>query len=906
MGRFLYSTPDNDVLEDKSLTPTEYRIYNYLESLANKKSRETFPKVMTIAKAIGRCRRSVQYALKKLHEKGIVERFLRKSDSNPKENISSRFVVHGRHAHCYTKQKTSVPVGVVQLIAPPSATHCTQVLEPPVQEESLRITLKGEAETSQTIRNILTISEEYEGEYKVQEKRFFEAPKALESAEKPKTQTEEKPSIKAEADLTGIPDIMIPTARYWLQRTGHKELSDSDRTALRELSQTQYPTYVNKQIDKAVERWLRLRRSMSELHLGYIVKCMEGHRTYNPDQKPPTRHKRTAQKAVKSQSVQDIVPSTDVEQEAVVVAEAVEIVEPAPELVVPTEALAMPVEEAERVIAEHEAEQPVQVSPLPPALVELHKAIEAKNQELIDERMSQLPQDEFGAILPDDEDEVEKIFEGIGVQDYLRAKFPDATNEELSTEHLNTGDQRALEDAMKIDKACALCNNPELCDLPKGCDKTRARPIAMLKPDLRGRMCVRIGYGGCVKCKYDCASCKSDPEFEHRVKVCGLSPKEKEQTFATYEHVAAGAEGIVAKAMAILAAKNHRNLVLAGKAGTGKTHLAVAIAIEAMKSGQQAIVKSVPDLMDELISANRNNTDPFGVMMKYKSVPCLVLDDLGKQTNTEAVWKYLYQIVNYRYQYGLQTIVTTNAYNMEGLVRKWNEDKVEPVMSRILENGDWVTISTAENYRVKKRLRVYEEEKITDTPSVLSVSLAEAALEPVGTESVAPEVFEQVQDRENKSVGELLGEQEDSPAVNGVADVPPARPKHYTEEEWYINLTDVDKALVQKARYLEYLEEQAKHKPEAPMSKPTPEEEASLKAKVDAWLDEQCEAAAMSDEEFDAMVDEAMEAKRQAEPPAEKSEAPKFEGTVIHVPHIDDGLDDDEEDLRLYGGLYSK
>lgn len=254
---------------------------------------------------------------------------------------------------------------------------------------------------------------------------------------------------------------------------------------------------------------------MSELHLGYIVKCMEGHRTYNPDQKPPTRHKRAVKQAVKSQDHR-IVPNSNVEQEAIVVAEAVEIVEPAPELVVPTEALAMPVEEAERVIAEHEAEQPVQVNPLPPALVKLHKAIEAKNQELIDERMSQLPQDEFGAILPDDEDEVEKIFEGIGVQDYLRAKFPDATNEELSTEHLTVDDQRALKDAMKIDKACALCNNPELCDLPKGCDKTRARPIAMLKPDLRGRMCVRIG--------------------------CRISPKQKEQTFATYDHVAAGAE----------------------------------------------------------------------------------------------------------------------------------------------------------------------------------------------------------------------------------------------------------------------------------------------------------------------------------------------------------------------------
>ena len=46
-------------------------------------------------------------------------------------------------------------------------------------------------------------------------------------------------------------------------------------------------------------------------------------------------------------------------------------------------------------------------------------------------------------------------------------------------------------------------------------------------------------------------------------------------------------EVMVAKAAAILAAKTGRNLVLAGNAGTGKTHLAVAIAKDAMKAGRQ-------------------------------------------------------------------------------------------------------------------------------------------------------------------------------------------------------------------------------------------------------------------------------------------------------------------------------
>ena len=147
---------------------------------------------------------------------------------------------------------------------------------------------------------------------------IVEAPKAPESTPKPEAPKAEtpKPSIKAEADLTGVPDVMIPTARYWLQRTGHAALTANDKEALRELSKTQYPTYVNKQIDVAVERFNRLNRDLKTLHLGYIVKCLSGKNTYDPDRKPTGRHKKAAKMAAKAQGVQEVVSSASVEDKA--------------------------------------------------------------------------------------------------------------------------------------------------------------------------------------------------------------------------------------------------------------------------------------------------------------------------------------------------------------------------------------------------------------------------------------------------------------------------------------------------------------------------------------------------------------------------------------------------------------
>jgi len=102
-------------------------------------------------------------------------------------------------------------------------------------------------------------------------------------------------------------------------------------------------------------------------------------------------------------------------------------------------------------------------------------------------------------------------------------------------------------------------------------------------------------------------------------------------------------------------------LVLQGRYGSGKTHLAAAIANYRAGKGLPPLFVMVPDLLDHLRSTfNPESTVSYDRRFnEIKTAPLLVLDDLGTQSMTPWVKEKLYQLFNYRYNAGLATVITT-------------------------------------------------------------------------------------------------------------------------------------------------------------------------------------------------------------------------------------------------------
>ena len=107
--------------------------------------------------------------------------------------------------------------------------------------------------------------------------------------------------------------------------------------------------------------------------------------------------------------------------------------------------------------------------------------------------------------------------------------------------------------------------------------------------------------------------------------------------------------------------KERNGLFLIGGYGTGKTHLAAAIANQLLRAGTPVICMTMIDLLARIRETyDREDATEAQVMRLYADVPLLIIDDLGSENPTEWGSTMIFSIINARYEAYMPTIVTSN------------------------------------------------------------------------------------------------------------------------------------------------------------------------------------------------------------------------------------------------------
>ena len=142
------------------------------------------------------------------------------------------------------------------------------------------------------------------------------------------------------------------------------------------------------------------------------------------------------------------------------------------------------------------------------------------------------------------------------------------------------------------------------------------------------------------------------------------------------------------------------NVIFLGPPGVGKTHLSIALVMEALEAGYSAYFVTAHDLVADLgRAAQQNQMDAR--MRVYLSPKLLVIDEMGYLPLDAVGATLFFQLISARYERGSVILTSNKSYG------EWDSVLGDAVMAtavldRLLHHSTTINIR-GESYRLKER-----------------------------------------------------------------------------------------------------------------------------------------------------------------------------------------------------------
>jgi len=147
--------------------------------------------------------------------------------------------------------------------------------------------------------------------------------------------------------------------------------------------------------------------------------------------------------------------------------------------------------------------------------------------------------------------------------------------------------------------------------------------------------------------------------------------------------------------------RQHENLILLGPPGVGKSHLAIALGMEAVQAGYQTLFVTMDDLATRMYASLADNSLPQYLRSLLRN-DLIILDEVGYLTLDKTASDHLFQLISRAYE-NVSLIVTSNLDFSDWGTLFTSPGTAAALLDRLLHHAHVITLR-GDSYRVRNRV----------------------------------------------------------------------------------------------------------------------------------------------------------------------------------------------------------